>query len=117
MTPDADDVSPSPDYSGDQDLDDMAEIKELNNESDSSPRAGTAQPKPASSNAKDPLRPRRKKARRACFACQRAHLTCGEYEEIIRPFFNWPTTTLTFFSRRRKTLSKVHQARPPRCLP
>lgn len=28
-------------------------------------------------NAKDPNRPRRKKARRACFACQRAHLTCG----------------------------------------
>lgn len=29
------------------------------------------------SNSKDPSRPRRKKARRACFACQRAHLTCG----------------------------------------
>lgn len=28
---------------------------------------------------KDPSRPRRKKARRACFACQRAHLTCGKY--------------------------------------
>ncbi len=28
---------------------------------------------------KDPLRPRRKKARRACYACQRAHLTCGMY--------------------------------------
>lgn len=27
---------------------------------------------------KDPMRPRRKKARRACFACQRAHLTCGD---------------------------------------
>jgi PAS domain-containing protein len=27
---------------------------------------------------KDPHRPRRKKARRACFACQRAHLTCGD---------------------------------------
>lgn len=27
---------------------------------------------------KDPSRPRRKKARRACFACQRAHLTCGK---------------------------------------
>lgn len=26
---------------------------------------------------KDPMRPRRKKARRACYACQRAHLTCG----------------------------------------
>ncbi|KAK5006472.1 Transcriptional regulator of nonfermentable carbon utilization, partial [Cryomyces antarcticus] len=32
----------------------------------------------SSSNAKDPLRPRRKKARRACLACQRAHLTCGD---------------------------------------
>lgn len=28
---------------------------------------------------KDPLRPRRKKARRACYACQRAHLTCGKF--------------------------------------
>ncbi|KXJ88496.1 hypothetical protein Micbo1qcDRAFT_17557 [Microdochium bolleyi] len=27
---------------------------------------------------KDPHRPRRKKARRACYACQRAHLTCGD---------------------------------------
>lgn len=27
---------------------------------------------------KYPLRPRRKKARRACYACQRAHLTCGD---------------------------------------
>ncbi|KAI5778425.1 hypothetical protein EDC01DRAFT_674249 [Geopyxis carbonaria] len=32
----------------------------------------------ARSSAKDPSRPRRKKARRACFACQRAHLTCGD---------------------------------------
>ncbi|ETI19260.1 hypothetical protein G647_09092 [Cladophialophora carrionii CBS 160.54] len=31
-----------------------------------------------STNPKDPSRPRRKKARRACFACQRAHLTCGD---------------------------------------
>ena len=31
---------------------------------------------------KDPLRPRRKKARRACFACQRAHLTCGMFVNI-----------------------------------
>ena len=31
------------------------------------------------SNAKDPSRPRRKKARRACYACQRAHLTCGMF--------------------------------------
>lgn len=29
-------------------------------------------------DAKDPHRPRRKKARRACYACQRAHLTCGK---------------------------------------
>lgn len=31
---------------------------------------------------KDPLRPRRKKARRACFACQRAHLTCGKFSSF-----------------------------------
>lgn len=30
-------------------------------------------------SSKDPSRPRRKKARRACFACQRAHLTCGMF--------------------------------------
>lgn len=32
---------------------------------------------------KDPLRPRRKKARRACFACQRAHLTCGMFVSSV----------------------------------
>ncbi|KAL2349917.1 hypothetical protein BJ546DRAFT_862976 [Cryomyces antarcticus] len=30
------------------------------------------------SKVKDPTRPKRKKAKRACFACQRAHLTCGD---------------------------------------
>jgi hypothetical protein len=38
---------------------------------------------------KDPARPRRKKARRACFACQRAHLTCGmcqpRHDELTIP--------------------------------
>lgn len=35
---------------------------------------------------KDPHRPRRKKARRACFACQRAHLTCGmSFEALAFP--------------------------------
>ena len=33
-------------------------------------------------NLKDPSRPRRKKARRACFACQRAHLTCGKSQLV-----------------------------------
>lgn len=42
-------------------------------------------------NPKDPSRPRRKKARRACFACQRAHLTCGTTDltssvAYIQPF-------------------------------
>ncbi|KAI5255254.1 hypothetical protein E4T42_01974 [Aureobasidium subglaciale] len=35
-------------------------------------------------NAKDPSRPRRKKARRACYACQRAHLTCGDERPCLR---------------------------------
>ncbi|KAI1436241.1 transcription activator of gluconeogenesis [Xylaria sp. CBS 124048] len=33
---------------------------------------------------KDPHRPRRKKARRACYACQRAHLTCGDERPCTR---------------------------------
>ncbi|OMP86649.1 Transcription activator of gluconeogenesis [Diplodia seriata] len=84
-TPDAEDASPSPDYSGDQDGSDMADQKDQRASSDapstnnstnnSNTTSATASAKP---NAKDPLRPRRKKARRACFACQRAHLTCGD---------------------------------------
>ena len=35
---------------------------------------------------KDPNRPRRKKARRACFACQRAHLTCGKLSQRAAVF-------------------------------
>jgi hypothetical protein len=78
-TPDADDASPSPEYSGDQD-DDMA--AEQRTDGGSSPQKPANGHKPAS-NAKDPQRPRRKKARRACFACQRAHLTCGEYHSCL----------------------------------
>ncbi|KAH8816087.1 transcription activator of gluconeogenesis [Xylogone sp. PMI_703] len=51
---------------------DMAEQK-IKNEDEN----GQAVKKPKY-DPKDPLRPRRKKARRACFACQRAHLTCGD---------------------------------------
>lgn len=40
---------------------------------------GGAESGQKSTNSKDPSRPRRKKARRACFACQRAHLTCGKF--------------------------------------
>ncbi|KAF2196152.1 hypothetical protein GQ43DRAFT_499576 [Delitschia confertaspora ATCC 74209] len=79
-TPHVEDASPSPEYSGDPDGDEnMAEQKVDQGSSDASPQhqTGDAAVKP-SSNAKDPLRPRRKKARRACLACQRAHLTCGD---------------------------------------
>jgi len=43
---------------------------------------------------KDPSRPRRKKARRACFACQRAHLTCGKSGPISVPRPSHPTIHL-----------------------
>lgn len=85
MPPDAEDASPSPEYQGDlddeHDFDDMTELKyegEAKSSSEPSPTAqndGSAPKK----NSKDPQRPRRKKARRACFACQRAHLTCGMF--------------------------------------
>ena len=79
-TPDADDASPSPDYSGDQDGADMADSNDHRADSDASPSHQHAHMSKA--NAKDPLRPRRKKARRACFACQRAHLTCGKFVPV-----------------------------------
>lgn len=59
------------DSDGEPGLDDMSEQQQ--NDGKSKPQNGT-------SSNKDPNRPRRKKARRACFACQRAHLTCGMCE-------------------------------------
>ena len=43
-------------------------------------------------NAKDPNRVKRKKARRACENCQRAHLTCSEYtlRLAINPILAYP---------------------------
>ncbi|KAA6413033.1 MAG: C6 finger domain [Lasallia pustulata] len=67
--------SPSPEDS-DQDGGDMAQHPEHSGKAAGQVQTSNGQSK--SSNAKDPLRPRRKKARRACFACQRAHLTCGD---------------------------------------
>lgn len=67
----AEDASPSPEYRSDLDDDMAAE------ETAGSPSQKSANGQKAGANAKDPMRPRRKKARRACFACQRAHLTCG----------------------------------------
>ena len=70
--------SQSPDESSiDQDIADMAENPEVDGKPAVQNKSSNGQVKSAS-NAKDPLRPRRKKARRACYACQRAHLTCGK---------------------------------------
>lgn len=73
---DVEDASPSPEYRSDLD-DDMA--AEQNADRQFGGTSPAQKPANNKSNAKDPLRPRRKKARRACFACQRAHLTCGKY--------------------------------------
>ncbi|KAI9818933.1 MAG: Transcriptional regulator of nonfermentable carbon utilization [Pycnora praestabilis] len=76
MTPDAnDDGESSPEYTGDVEVNDMTDQKDRGPGANSQASNGHST---ASMNAKDPLRPRRKKARRACFACQRAHLTCGD---------------------------------------
>ncbi|KAI6249291.1 Transcription activator of gluconeogenesis [Erysiphe necator] len=64
-------------YDGD-DLDEMTE-NNLKSESDENgPIMQVESPTKPKLDTKDPLRPRRKKARRACYACQRAHLTCGD---------------------------------------
>jgi hypothetical protein len=80
MTPDTDNDdgsrSQSPADSGDQETGEMAETQTSNVKIEQESKESNGKTKTAS-NAKDPSRPRRKKARRACFACQRAHLTCG----------------------------------------
>jgi len=67
----------SPHDSGDEQQGEMT----LNNDSDDDVNQTLDQPpnenNKATSKAKDASRPKRKKARRACAACQRAHLTCG----------------------------------------
>lgn len=72
MTESQDDARSPTDQSERTDAD--VERNGANQKSDEN--GGQERPKTAS-NAKDPSRPRRKKARRACLACQRAHLTCG----------------------------------------
>lgn len=110
MSPGAEDVSPSPEPGNDQDTSGiMAEEKlERASTEEKSPAHGSgSESKPAAkSNAKDPNRPRRKKARRACFACQRAHLTCGMWRSVM---IN--DLLLTASScRRRASVSSMHQA-------
>ena len=83
MSTDSEDGSPSPEPGNDQDSGIMAEDKldRASTEEKSPSQGGNDGNKaPSKSNAKDPSRPRRKKARRACFACQRAHLTCGMHK-------------------------------------
>ncbi|KAJ6113782.1 hypothetical protein N7523_007099 [Penicillium sp. IBT 18751x] len=71
--------SPVPDRSGgDRDSADITEHSEAMDSGKDQPNGSKAENGRKAANAKDPSRPRRKKARRACFACQRAHLTCGD---------------------------------------
>ena len=67
----------SPDESGEVDMASIGDQSSDPGEKTNSPPPNTVNGQAKKPNAKDPLRPRRKKARRACYACQRAHLTCG----------------------------------------
>jgi hypothetical protein len=75
---------------------DSADITEHSETMDSGRTNGDAKENRKSTNAKDPSRPRRKKARRACFACQRAHLTCGMHCHSL-PFLFLGSPCLSFF--------------------
>jgi hypothetical protein len=84
MASDIEDVSSPPDRDNTPDLEededlDMAEASFVSKDSKGNGTTSyEATPNGKSKALKDPQRPRRKKARRACHACQRAHLTCGE---------------------------------------
>ncbi|KAL1297839.1 hypothetical protein AAFC00_006366 [Neodothiora populina] len=75
----ADGAASSPEPSGDLQSTAMSDSRfDLSQSDDKSPSTNKDTDANAKRNAKDPSRPRRKKARRACYACQRAHLTCGD---------------------------------------
>lgn len=79
MASDSENETHSPTHSADEsesdsDNGELTEDHEMESKTSDS-KSGTGQKKP--NKGKDPSRPRRKKARRACYACQRAHLTCG----------------------------------------
>ncbi|KAL9015413.1 MAG: hypothetical protein Q9185_007185, partial [Variospora sp. 1 TL-2023] len=76
--------SQSPDENGDADTAEMAEHGGNGTKGSTPSQSGNGQAK-STANAKDPTRPRRKKARRACYACQRAHLTCGGQGPLWTP--------------------------------
>lgn len=69
------------DVVGKEEDDNMAEQK-FSADGEENGKEGSTTTKPKL-DPKDPLRPRRKKARRACFACQRAHLTCGMFAFLL----------------------------------
>jgi PAS domain-containing protein len=69
---DAEDAGASPDLDFDESI--MADSTSLAVVKTESNASGSSDPKSGSSDLK---KKKRKKARRACFACQRAHLTCG----------------------------------------
>lgn len=72
---------------------DMAEQKYRPDVDENGKAAGSTVAKPKL-DLKDPLRPRRKKARRACFACQRAHLTCGMFAFLGSRIYKYLGTTV-----------------------
>jgi hypothetical protein len=67
----------STDLDGELEVSDMVDINENGVDEAAAPAVPSSNGA-TSTNTKDALRPRRKKARRACYACQRAHLTCGK---------------------------------------
>lgn len=85
---------------GDRDSADATEHSEQMDSKDRVNGDGKTENGRKATNAKDPSRPRRKKARRACFACQRAHLTCGMHldQQCIYSRFSIPTNMhMVFF--------------------
>ena len=70
-SPERDDFSPDPD--GENPDETMVDSEQSKTASGHDALNGQAKAQ------KDFTKPRRKKARRACHACQRAHLTCGTY--------------------------------------
>jgi len=93
--PDDNEIDESSDIVSEDDYDETENIKNehddniMGDQSYLTDGDGAAPVKKAKVDPKDPSRPRRKKARRACFACQRAHLTCGKLRQVLSILMNF----------------------------
>lgn len=87
MASHADEDVPSRSHSESSDDSDSQDSDDMRKDTPGTRKPGDGKAKKPAN--KDPNRVKRKKARRACENCQRAHLTCSKFLSLLDIVFNW----------------------------